>query len=90
MTAPLRGEPGGRLLVSGRRSALEVDCGSLSPDHKRYTLYCASPRGDILEEIDVDATDREIALELGELVLSADYESGLRVVAIEERFGLYL
>ena len=57
MTAPLRGEPGGRLLVSGRRSALEVDCGSLSPDHKRYTLYCASPRGDILEEIDVDATD---------------------------------
>lgn len=84
------GDPGERLLERGNRWAQEIGFDGGSDGGDRYTIFCAFPDEDAVEEIDVDATDERIARELGEVVLCEDYEDGLRIVGIEKRFGYYM
>lgn len=59
---------------------------------KRWTAYLAlpdAPLGRVDEEIDVDAeTEAEARLKVE--MLLPEYEPGLRITDIVERFGLYL
>lgn len=62
-----------------------------APQIPNGRLLDAVREGDAyLEEIDVDAATPRHAREVATAALAADYEPGGRIVAVEERIGLYL
>jgi hypothetical protein len=81
-------------------ATLRADCPT-----RRYTAYvvyadASIPNGRLLdavregdasvEEIDVDAATPRHAREVATAALAADYELGGRIIAVDERIGLYL
>lgn len=62
------------------------------PTH-RYTAFIAwpdTPPGEATEEIDVDAESPEAARAEAERQLTDGYRPGGRILAVEQRHGLYL
>jgi hypothetical protein len=55
----------------------------------RYTVF-AQAANNYTEEVDVDARDSVEAAALAGVELARDYEPGWKIVAVEQRFGLYL
>lgn len=60
-----------------------------SENMKRYTVFTAF-EGEPCEEIDLDAKTSHSAKRLAQHVLDNDYQDGLEITSVEERFGLYM
>lgn len=55
---------------------------------KRYTIFAQFKDGGV-EEVDVDAKNRQEATTLAKNILTKQYFPGWKIIRVEERFGLY-